>query len=268
MPRPWHLFGAALLAAALTSTALPAAVAATVPADEGATASPGQAGADQIQWPQGSFRALCGARQGAQPDRRTLRLAGGTQVEAVAAKVSRDRQGTLLWAGHVVGRPDLPVILAADNACGSGVPRVAGEVHLGTAEYTIDADQPGVSTVRRLPSHRQASLKDDIRRIAPRSAPRTAAQAASPRGRRSARHRSAHRLHTGDGSSHHGWCRGAGPEGEGVRGRGEQGICRQYGECPAQPGRDLRHPGVGRRRQGSGGHAERPVGPERRPVLQ
>ncbi|WP_331748502.1 zinc-dependent metalloprotease family protein [Streptomyces sp. NBC_00648] len=167
MPRPWHLFGAALLAAALTSTALPAAVAATVPADEGATASPGQAGADQIQWPQGSFRALCGARQGAQPDRRTLRLAGGTQVEAVAAKVSRDRQGTLLWAGHVVGRPDLPVILAADNACGSGVPRVAGEVHLGTAEYTIDADQPGVSTVRRLPSHRQASLKDDIRRIAP-----------------------------------------------------------------------------------------------------
>lgn len=177
MPRPRHLFSAALLAAALTSTGLPAAVAATNPATGpasfpadfsavgDATAPLARADADRIEWPKGAFRALCGARQGTRPDRRTLRLAGGTQVEAVAAKVSRDRQGTLLWSGHVVGHPDQPVVLAADDACGSGVPRVAGEVHLGRAEYTIDADRAGASTVRRLPSHREASLKDDIRRL-------------------------------------------------------------------------------------------------------
>ncbi|GAA0596301.1 reprolysin-like metallopeptidase [Streptomyces crystallinus] len=162
MPRPRRLFHGVLAAAVLTP-ALPAVTAAA----EGPT--PGAARLSQVEWAEGSFRSLCGPRRGAAPDRRALRFFDDAPVEAVASRITRDRQGTVLWTGHLADRPDRPVTLAVDGACGQGVPRVAGEVHLGSRRYVIDADRPGASTVRELPFAGAGHPHDDAVRVgAPR----------------------------------------------------------------------------------------------------
>ncbi|MEU4350266.1 reprolysin-like metallopeptidase [Streptomyces sp. NPDC023838] len=167
MPRPRRLLRGAL-AAAVLAPALPAATAA---AEEPGAPTPGAARTGQVEWAEGSFRAVCETRQGAAPDRRTLRFFDDAPMEAVASHIARDRQGTLLWTGHLAGRPDRPVSLAIDRACGPGVPRVAGEVHLGSKRYVIDADRPGSSTVRELTFARTTPARDDVVRVEARQGP-------------------------------------------------------------------------------------------------
>lgn len=70
-----------------------------------------------------------------------------------------------------------------DGACGRGVPRVAGEVHLGRTEYSIDADRTGASTVRELPVNRRSLLQDDVVRVADPAGPRTELPPPQPRPR-------------------------------------------------------------------------------------
>ncbi|MGP9022603.1 InlB B-repeat-containing protein [Streptomyces sp. BR1] len=184
MPRPMQLPGAALMAAvALMSTVPPAvaAPAASIGLHRTGAVAPGPSRIGRVDWAAGAFGAVCGTRHGTGPDRRTLRLFDDTRVDVVADRVSRDRQGTLLWSGHIVGRPDQPVTLAVDRACGRGVPRVAGEVHLGRTEYSIDADRPGASTVRELPVNRRSLLHDDAVRVADPAGPRAALPAPRPR---------------------------------------------------------------------------------------
>ncbi|OAR26772.1 hypothetical protein A8W25_00200 [Streptomyces sp. ERV7] len=167
MPRPRRLFHGALAAAAL-APALPAATAAA----EGT--EPPAARTSRVEWAEGAFRSVCGTRQGAAPDRRTFTFFDHARMEAVASHIARDRQGTVLWTGHLVGRPDRPVTFAVDGACGQGAPRVAGEVHLGSKRYVIDADQRGASTVRELSYARPASAHSDVVRVEPPQGPRPA----------------------------------------------------------------------------------------------
>ncbi|MFC0844449.1 reprolysin-like metallopeptidase [Streptomyces noboritoensis] len=169
MPRPRRLFHGVLAAAVLT----PALPAATAAAEGPAAPAPGAARTTSVAWAEGAFRGVCGTRQGGAPDRRVFRFFDDARMEAVASHVTRDRQGTVLWTGHLAGRPDRPVSLAIDGACGNGVPRVAGEVHLGSKRYVIDADRPGTSTVRELSFARTTPLHNDVVRVEPPQGPRT-----------------------------------------------------------------------------------------------
>lgn len=162
MPSPRRLLRGAL-AAAVLAPALPAVTAAA----EGP--APGTVRTSRVEWADGAFRSLCGTRRGSAPDRRTFRFFEEAGIEAVASRISRDPQGTVLWTGHLTDHPDRPVTLAVDGACGQGPPRVAGEVHLGSRRYVIDADRAGTSTVRELTYAGTAPPHDDVVRVqAPR----------------------------------------------------------------------------------------------------
>ncbi|MFD9794307.1 reprolysin-like metallopeptidase [Streptomyces sp. NPDC059070] len=163
-----RLFRGVLAAAVLTPAVLTAAASAAP--GPGAAEASGAPRTGSVHWDRGAFRAVCGSRRGA-VDRRTLRLFDDARLDVVAARVSRDAQGTVLWTGRVAGRPDRPVTLAIDGACGDGAPRVAGEVHLGTGRYVIDADRPGTSTVRELPFTRRDLPHDDVVRVDPAPPP-------------------------------------------------------------------------------------------------
>ncbi|MFD9483930.1 reprolysin-like metallopeptidase [Streptomyces sp. NPDC059991] len=176
MPRSRRPFRGVLAAAVLLTPAATAAAAGP------SAPAPGAARTSSVEWAEGSFRAVCGTRRGAAPDRRTFRFFDDARMEAVASHIARDRQGTVLWTGHLAGRPDRPVSLAIDGACGQGAPRVAGEVHLGSKRYVIDADRPGTSTVRELRFTRTTSLYGDVVRVEAPQGPR------APRPARQERH--------------------------------------------------------------------------------
>ncbi|MEI5101953.1 zinc-dependent metalloprotease family protein [Streptomyces sp. PmtG] len=160
-----------------------AALAATLPAAPGTAAapSPGLPGllrSGEVTWGEDTFRALCRRGGTAAPDRRVLPLFDGKKVTAHAVKVSRDREGTLLWSGHLAGRADRPVTLAVDGACSGGGPRVAGEIHHGRVRYALQAVRPGVSRLRSFDTVRQTPLVRDGLRLAKPARP------ANPPGRR------------------------------------------------------------------------------------
>ncbi|WP_125264326.1 reprolysin-like metallopeptidase [Streptomyces alboflavus] len=153
----------AALTATLTVAPSPAAPG---PAAAPTPGLPGQLRSGEVTWAEGAFSALC--RRGAvtAPDRRALPLFDGKSVTAHAKKVSRDREGTLLWSGHLAGHPDRPVTLAVDDACAEGRPRVAGEIHQGQVRYALEAVRPGVSRIRSFDTARQTPLVHDGLRLA------------------------------------------------------------------------------------------------------
>ncbi|MFI8929100.1 reprolysin-like metallopeptidase [Streptomyces sp. NPDC053474] len=160
IPVRFAVVGAAALAAALPAAPSPAAA-------PPAPGLPGLLRTGEVEWPGGAFRALC--RRGpvtAAPDRRVLPLPGGRSVTAHALKVSRDREGTLLWSGHLAGHPDRPVTLAVDGACGKGRPKVAGEIHEGRVRHALDVVRSGESRVRSFDTIRQTPLVRDALRLA------------------------------------------------------------------------------------------------------
>lgn len=166
--------------AALTIT-LPAAPSPAAAPSHAAAPTPGLPGllrSGEVTWPKDALSALCRRGTVAAPDRRALPLFDGESVTAYAKKVARDRQGTLLWSGHVAGRPDRPVTLAVDGACAGGRPRVAGEITAGQVRYALDGVRPGVSRIRSFDTARQTPLVRDALRLA-----ETARPAAPPRSR-------------------------------------------------------------------------------------
>ncbi|MFK8912352.1 hypothetical protein, partial [Streptomyces sp. YS-3] len=180
MPSPRRLLRGAL-AVAVLAPALPAMTAAAEGPPSGAVRT------SRVEWADGAFRSVCGTRRGAAPDRRTFRFFDEAGLEAVASRITRDGQGTVLWTGHLTGHPDRPVTLAIDGACGQGPPRVAGEVHLGTRRYVLDADRAGASTVRELTYAGTSPRRDDVVRVE------------TPRGTRPVRPPGRRRAHTA-------WC--------------------------------------------------------------
>ncbi|MFD9907290.1 reprolysin-like metallopeptidase [Streptomyces sp. NPDC059063] len=172
---------AAVGAVAALATALPAApgpAATTANAASAAAPSPdrpdrpdrpglpGLLRTGEVTWTGDAFRALCRRGPVAAPDRRALPLFDGHTVTARAKKVSRDREGTLLWTGQLAGRSDRPVTLAVDGACTGGRPRVAGEIHDGQVRYALEAVRPGVSRIRSFDTARQTPLVRDGLRLA------------------------------------------------------------------------------------------------------
>lgn len=171
----------AALTATLTAAPSPAAPG---PAAEPAPGLPGQLRSGEVTWAENAFGALCRRGTVAAPDRRALPLFDGKSVTAHARKVTRDREGTLLWSGHLAGHPDRPVTLAVDGACAGGRPRVAGEITAGQVRYALEAVRPGVSRIRSFDTARQTPLVRDglrlERTVRPAAPPSRRAEPADP----------------------------------------------------------------------------------------
>ncbi|WP_405656582.1 reprolysin-like metallopeptidase [Streptomyces sp. RK9] len=171
----------AALTATLTAAPSPAAPG---PAAAPTPGLPGQLRSGEVTWAANAFGALCRRGTVAAPDRRALPLFDGRSVTAHAEKVTRDREGTLLWSGHLAGHPDRPVTLAVDGACAGGRPRVAGEITAGQVRYALEAVRPGVSRIRSFDTARQTPLVRDglrlERTVRPAAPPSRRAEPADP----------------------------------------------------------------------------------------
>ncbi|MFH9068875.1 reprolysin-like metallopeptidase [Streptomyces alboflavus] len=171
----------AALTATLTAAPSPAAPG---PAAAPTPGLPGQLRSGEVTWAENAFGALCRRGTVAAPDRRALPLFDGKSVTAHAKKVTRDREGTLLWSGHLAGHPDRPVTLAVDGACAGGRPRVAGEITAGQVRYALEAVRPGVSRIRSFDTARQTPLVRDglrlERTVRPAAPPSRRAEPADP----------------------------------------------------------------------------------------
>ncbi|MFI5620568.1 reprolysin-like metallopeptidase [Streptomyces sp. NPDC051567] len=165
---------AAGLAVLLTlAAALPTATATATATGAGDANSTGRSGtgvlpglvrSGDLAWSADSFAGLCRTRQGAAADRRTLPLLHGVSVDVVADTISQDGDGTLLWSGHVYGKPDRSVTLAVNGACGSGARAVAGFVAAGRLRYAIEPGSHG-TTVREFDTVAEAPLARDSLRL-------------------------------------------------------------------------------------------------------